>query len=265
MLHEMLGQLTGVDVCYTPIDLDDIPEMTVVEQLEMCQAAGFRGVNVTHPFKQEARAFCNDTISLPTMLDSINTVLFENGNAVGTNTDYTGFKHAFKHKLDIELPSKVLMLGAGGVGIAIATGLMELGLKELIVADPNKDTLERTLKLFSNSSMTISEADSLEAAMGWADGLVNASPIGMHQYRGNPFPEASIENQSWAFDAVYTPENTDFLRSCRARNIRTLSGFQLFFHQGIDAFELFTGLTVDADLAERQFLQEHPLVLDYAE
>lgn len=264
MLHEMLGQLTGVDVCYTPIDLDDIPEMTVVEQLEMCQAAGFRGVNVTHPFKQEARAFCNDTISLPTMLDSINTVLFENGNAVGTNTDYTGFKHAFKHKLDIELPSKVLMLGAGGVGIAIATGLMELGLKELIVADPNKDTLERTLKLFSNSSMTISEADSLEAAMEWADGLVNASPIGMHQYRGNPFPEASIENQSWAFDAVYTPENTDFLRSCRARNIRTLSGFQLFFHQGIDAFELFTGLTVDADLAERQFLQEHPLVLDYA-
>lgn len=263
MLHEMLGRIIGVEVSYTPIDLDDHPTIGAIEQLDMCKKAGFRGVNVTHPFKQDARAFCDDTTSLPTTLHSINTVLFNDSTVVGANTDYTGFKHAFQHKLDMGTPSRVFMLGAGGVGIAIATGLMELGLQELIISDPNEETLERTLKLFRDTSMTVTEAPHIEDAMQWADGLVNASPVGMHQYRGNPFPEQFIQSQSWAFDAVYTPENTDFLRSCRNRNIRTLSGFQLFFHQGIDAFQLFTGLTVDADFAERQFLQEHPLVLEY--
>ncbi len=51
----------------------------------------------------------------------------------------------------------------------------------------------------------------------------------------------------WAFDAVYTPVDTEFLCDARAGGLETLSGYELFFHQGVDAFKLFTGCSVDMD------------------
>ena len=95
--------------------------------------------------------------------------------------------------------------------------------------------------------------------MEQADGLVNATPIGMFQYPGNPFPADEIKNQSWAFDAIYTPENTEFLNTCRKLEIETLSGFYLFLYQGLDAFKHFTGIDADAVHVEPIFLKRYPL------
>ena len=91
------------------------------------------------------------------------------------------------------------------------------------------------------------------------DGLVNATPVGMHQYPGQPFPPGGFARQRWAFDAVYTPENTEFLAQCRQRGIETISGFKLFLYQGVDAFERFTGIEVYAGAVERIFVQRYPL------
>jgi shikimate dehydrogenase len=92
-----------------------------------------------------------------------------------------------------------------------------------------------------------------------ADGLVNATPIGMFQYPGNPFPEEAVSYQSWAFDAVYTPENTEFLSLCRQKKIQTLSGFYLFLFQGLHAFERFVGISPDVKKVEPAFLKRFPL------
>ena len=99
----------------------------------------------------------------------------------------------------------------------------------------------------------------LVAEMRQADGLINATPVGMFQYPGNPFPEDGFKNQYWTFDAVYTPENTEFLDQCRRRGIKTLSGFYLFLFQGLDAFKHFTGITAKAKTAEPIFLERFPL------
>jgi shikimate dehydrogenase len=83
-----------------------------------------------------------------------------------------------------------------------------------------------------------------EAAVG-ADGLVNATPLGMHHYPGTPIPRSLMSTQSWAFDAVYTPTDTVFLQDAAEAGLQVLSGYELFFHQGVDAFQIFTGLDVD--------------------
>ena len=93
--------------------------------------------------------------------------------------------------------------------------------------------------------MRVTLCKSVEEAATGADGLVNATPVGMHQHPGTPIPKAMIGGQSWAFDAVYTPVETRLLLDAMDAGLEVLSGYELFFYQGIDAFEVFTGLRVD--------------------
>jgi shikimate dehydrogenase len=71
--------------------------------------------------------------------------------------------------------------------------------------------------------------------------VVNATPLGMAGYPGSAVPEGAFPATGWAFDAVYTPEHTPFRAQAQAAGARFISGWELFFHQGVDAFEIFTG------------------------
>ncbi len=82
--------------------------------------------------------------------------------------------------------------------------------------------------------------------------------MGIHFNPGNPFPKEGFANQQWAFDAIYTPENTEFMQCCRANKMDTLSGFKLFMYQGVDAFKLFTGIQLDVNETEKNYLKHFP-------
>ena len=90
--------------------------------------------------------------------------------------------------------------------------------------------------------------------MDGADGLVNCTPLGMTGHPGSAMPRALMPRSGWAFDAVCTPLDTEFLRSAKSSGLAVLSGYELFFHQGIDAFRLFTGMEPESD-ALREALQ----------
>ena len=261
-LHEMLGRLYGVDVSYRLIDLADREgPVAIGDELTRCRDEGYSGVNVTHPYKQEAFARVRTMADFPGELSAVNTVVFEGDRMLGHNTDFSGFLRAFRHGFGSRLsPGRVLMLGAGGVGVAIAVALSRLGALELVIHDTVPSAGLALEERLSGLEMKVRRAGSdLTAEMRGADGLVNATPVGMYQYPGNPFPEAALGSQRWAFDAVYTPENTEFLHACRVRGIDTLSGFELFLFQGLDAFRLFTGIEPDADRARSSFLRRYPL------
>jgi shikimate dehydrogenase len=87
---------------------------------------------------------------------------------------------------------------------------------------------------------------SIAQASDGADGLVNATPLGMAGYGGSAFPKTVLNGPRWAFDAVYTPIDTPFVLSACAAGLSVISGYELFFHQGVDAFAIFTGRQVDA-------------------
>lgn len=258
-LHELIGEMYQLEVGYTLMDLAGKNDVSIHKELLRCQHEGFDGVNVTHPYKRDAFKCVKVLPGFPQGLTSVNTVLFHSKDLLADNTDYSGFCQAYRTQLDAS-PGKVLMLGAGGVGLAIAFGLLSLGASELIVHDNHPESTESLISYFKDTDFTVRPAGSdLVAEMQAADGLINATPIGMFQYPGNPFPIEGFAQQRWAFDAIYTPENTEFLKQCRTRNIPTISGFKLFLYQGLDAFHRFTGIQVDGHHVEQEFLRRHPL------
>jgi shikimate dehydrogenase len=261
-LHELLGELHGLKVTYQPMDLLGLTApVSIDRELERCRNEGFRGVNVTHPYKRDAFAHVTPIPDFPEGLTSVNTVLFTADGMLADNTDFSGCCRAFGSQFGKGFkPGRVLMLGAGGVGVAIAHALKRFGVDELVIQDIKEEISQDLVSqlVAGNLSARLAEKD-LVAEMQQADGLINATPVGMFQYPGNPFPEEGFKSQSWAFDAVYTPENTEFLQQCRQRGVETLTGFFLFLYQGLNAFERFTGITAEAAKVEPIFLERFPL------
>jgi len=138
--------------------------------------------------------------------------------------------------------------------------LKKLALSELVIYDLDVEMArDLAVQLREKGVLARVAGQDLVAEMQEADGLINATPVGMFQYPGNPFPAAGFGSQRWAFDAVYTPVNTEFLVRCSDAGIATLSGFRLFLYQGLNAFEHFTGITPDGPEAEVNFLRRFPL------
>lgn len=240
------------------MDLEHQDDVSIADELMRCQREGFVGVNVTHPYKSSAYLAVNRTVSMPGGLTAVNTVMFADGGWTGANTDCSGFVRAFRSGFGADAPpGRVLMVGAGGVGKAIAFALHELGADELVIHDTSPAAIQTLLTELSACGQRAHKADDLASEMSRADGLVNASPIGMYQYPGSVFPASKLGSQQWAFDAVYTPELTEFMAACKAGGIPTLSGFKLFLYQGLDAWRHFTGLPADAGTIERAFLRRY--------
>ena len=87
--------------------------------------------------------------------------------------------------------------------------------------------------------------DAPEEGAAGASGLVNCTPVGMVGYDGTPLPRSLMAGASWAFDAVYTPVDTRFLQDAAAGGLTCISGYELFFYQGVDAWRIFSGRPVD--------------------
>lgn len=260
-LHIFLGELYGVPLDYRPIDSEQVPEFDFAATLANCAETGFRGVNVTHPFKEKAHqrvAIADPSVA---RIGAVNTVTFDAGGWQGTNTDYTGFAQAYRHRFGQAAPGTVLLVGTGGVGKAMAFALATLGAQTLWLYDLDHDravNLQGTLAAAGIRAVVI-EKDDFPDAVRQADGLINGSPIGMYQHPGNAFPESTIGGQRWAFDAVYTPLETAFLICAKAQGLAIMTGYDLFLFQGFDAFRVFTGVTVNPAEAMDKFPPPQPV------
>ncbi|WP_394887313.1 shikimate dehydrogenase family protein [Mesorhizobium sp. AaZ16] len=242
-LHRLAGRLSGLDVSYDlfiPRDLGK--DFDAV--FDACRDSGLRGVNITYPYKETAAGRVTIEDPLVHRIGAANTVVFEEGGAKGHNTDYTGFIAAYRQAFGDMAPGRVVMVGAGGVGKAVAFGLIALGAEELTVVDtqPGKaESLAATVRDAGRGRIATGFGSDVSAVLPSADGIVNCTPVGMVGYPGSPVSAELLGEQRWAFDAVYTPVETQFKQEAEAAGLTVLSGYELFFHQGIDAFRIFTG------------------------
>ncbi|OCX67336.1 shikimate dehydrogenase [Thioclava sp. SK-1] len=246
LLHRLAGAQNNQQVRYdrlVPAQMDK-PFKAV---FAYARDAGFRGLNITYPYKEQVVPMVRIDDPLLRQLGAVNTVIFDAQGPVGYNTDYTGFMAAYRQSRADAAPGTALMIGTGGVGRAVAFGLLALGAKaiRLLDRDPAKaQSLAAALRAAAPNVTVTVHSNAQEAAAG-ADGVINCTPVGMVGHPGTPLPKAAMAGASWAFDAVYTPPDTEFLQSAQEQGLVIISGWALFFYQGVQAWGHFTGLPLD--------------------
>jgi len=247
-LHTLAGNLCGIAVDYEPIDLKDHAPSHFEAVFAQCAHDGYHGMNITHPYKERAARMVQINNPLLRHMGAVNTVLFNDGkNICGFNTDNSGFVRAFRNQFGNQPAGITALVGTGGAGRAVAFGLVELGSHDIRLYDLDRtkaEALAQALRLAAPDA-TVRVCHELAEALERADGVLNCTQVGMYQYPGTPIPAELIKMQKWVFDAIYTPLETEFLAAARARGLAILSGYELFFYQGINAFEIFTGVQLE--------------------
>lgn len=248
-LQMFLGDLVGIPIDYQLIDSQTISDFEAIKEITQRRAQGYHGVNVTHPYKQTVISIVDKPLSVEHgAIGSYNTLRFFDDHILGANTDYSGFIRGYRHRRGELAPGNVLMCGAGGVGRAVGFALAKLGATEIAIFDLNTeqaDKLAASLVARGANAIVITQQQ-LPEKIAQADGLINCTALGMFSYPGTAFERQFIAQQSWAFDAVYTPLKTQFILDCEAKGIACMSGFDLWIFQGLDAFEIFTGKNIAA-------------------
>ena len=244
MLHREAGRLAGLDVSYELLIPAEIGKGFDL-LFDDCRESGMRGLNITYPYKQIAVARAKIDDPLVRRLGAINTVIFEDGAARGYNTDHSGFIAAWRAAFGPASPGATVIVGAGGAGRAVAFGLAALGATELTIVDTDAAKAEALKHALGDFAMAVTVRDTADAEIRAAEGVVNCTPVGMTGYPGSPIDVSLLGPQRWAFEAIYTPGQTEFSLAASAAGLDVVGGYELFIHQGLDAFRLFTGRTVD--------------------
>jgi shikimate dehydrogenase len=251
-LHEREADRQGLRLVYRLIDIDrlGVPPEAVGDLVRAARDLGFDGLNITHPCKQLVIEHLDALAPQAEALGAVNTVVFEDGRAVGHNTDVTGFAASFARGLPDAPLERVVQLGAGGAGAAVAHATLTLGAGRVTVVDALP---ERAEALAGSLNRTFGEGRAAAAApdrqaelLARADGIVHATPTGMAAHPGLPLPAELLHSGLWVAEVVYRPLETELLRTARALGCATLDGGGMAAFQAADAFRLFTGREPDA-------------------
>lgn len=255
-LHQEAARLAGIEVSY---ELLIPPELgkdfnTIFEE---SRARGVRGLNITYPYKIAAVPKAEIRDPMVRRLGAINTVVFEGGRAYGYNTDHSGFMAAYLAAFGNVDPGHTVILGAGGAGSAVAFGLAALGAPKLTIVDTylaRARALAVGLRGFTTEVVTRDRSDE---DIRNAHGIVNCTPVGMIGHLGSPIDLSLLGGQRWAFEAIYTPRRTEFSIAAEIAGLTVLDGYELFLHQGLEAFRHFTGRSVDEGALRAALLRDN--------
>ncbi len=257
-MHEQEADAQGLRLIYALFDFTDRgwPDDDLPRMLDEAQRLGFAGLNITYPFKQAVIPLLDDLSDGARAVGAVNTVSFKDGKRIGHNTDVTGFAAGFREGLPGLKPGTVLQLGCGGAGFATSQALLgTLGATHLLLFDPDQARAAALLAQLCGAERgaDVTIITDLAEAAARADGIVNATPVGMAKFPGLPLPAELIETRHWVADVVYFPLETAFLANARNKGCRTLDGSGMAVHQAAEAFEIFTGKTVDRARMKQSF------------
>lgn len=256
-LQEEEGRHHGLRLHYQLIDLgtpeaalDALPAIVSASRL-----MGFAGLNITYPCKQAVIPLLDELSEEAKAMGAVNTIVFKKGKAIGHNTDGSGWAWGFRRALPNARIDRVVLVGAGGAGSAIAHALVQLGARRLTVIDKLR---ARAVALCDDVNRACGSdraraGDDTAAALAEADGLVQATPVGMEKAPGTPFPPSLLRRGLWISEVVYVPLETELLGAARRIGCAVMDGGHMNVGQACRAFELFTGRKADAARVDTHF------------
>ena len=262
-MHNAAFRKLGIRARY---DLVDVPPGHIPRVLEELRASGCGGLNVTIPHKEAAYRHLAARHSLTQsaqILRSVNTVVFRpDGSLLGDNTDAPGFLDALRESFRASPRGKrILLLGCGGAGRAVALVCAMRGAASILVADLNPAARRRLLLALRQAAPGLPVAGvpldpaRLAARARECDLVIQATPVGMKPADPSLLPPAAFRKGQLVFDLIYNPAETPLLATARAAGARTANGLGMLLHQGARAFRLWTGRKPPVD-AMRSALQK---------
>ncbi|HOW28073.1 MAG TPA: shikimate dehydrogenase [Elusimicrobiota bacterium] len=243
-MHNAAFRSLRLNCVYMPFNIkpDDVP--AAIEGLRAMEMAG---ANVTVPHKESVIPFLDGLTPFAKFIGAVNTLYWDRGRLMGDNTDAPGFLAALRGAgLKRLAGANVVVLGAGGAARAVSAALLQQKVRSLTLTDvvPAKarSLAARLSELFLSGRVRVIDPgpDSLREPLEEADLLVNATPIGMHPSDPVLVPAALLPPRLFVYDVVYTRE-TLLLKSARRAGLKCADGLGMLLHQGMLAFERWTG------------------------
>lgn len=247
VIHNAGYQKLGLDFVYLVFDVYNL-KITLLGLKEI----NVRGISVTVPFKQKIMKYLDKIDDTAKKIGAVNTVINENRDLIGSNTDWIGAIQALEEKTDLE-GKTVALIGAGGAARAIAYGLKYKKAKVYVYnrTKAKADKLRQELDLYDSYSLYN------VGIIKQADIIINATPVGMKPNDWeSPIPAEFIQKGQIVFDIVYSPFETQFLKSAKIRGAKLVFGYKMLLFQGIEQFKLFTGKQAPVEVMEQALLKE---------
>jgi shikimate dehydrogenase len=230
-----------IDAEYTRVS---VPEARFEGEFARLTASGFKGMNVTIPFKTAVIPWLAGLDSVATRIQAVNTVkLEEDARYVGHNTDPDGILgplQALAASLDVR---NAMLIGAGGAARAFCEAMNRMGCIDLAVAVRDVERSRRFVlemeMAFPRMNLTLASMKDLHHLNH--DLVFNASPMGT---AGEPLPKELkrvLPGSKVVFDAVYRPRETKLLAEAKRNGAKVIYGEAMLLHQGMAAFRLWTG------------------------
>ncbi|MDC0832178.1 shikimate dehydrogenase [Leptolyngbya valderiana BDU 20041] len=259
-MHNAAIAQMGLDYVYLPLP---VPPDRLDAAIAGFAAVGVVGFSVTIPHKQAILPFLSEITPEARAVGAVNTVWRTEQGWKGTNTDVSGFISPLR-AYDNWSDRAAVVLGNGGAARAVVAGLTQLGCRELHVVGRTPEKLEAFARSWEKSTLDVQfethDWDELPNLMSAANLLVNTTPVGMSpQVDRSPVePELfdKLPPNSIAYDLIYTPNPTQFLKFAWERGATAINGLEMLVRQGAIALEIWTGQEVPVEVM-RQRLQQH--------
>jgi shikimate dehydrogenase len=225
------------------------------EALNLVRRLGFAGVNLTVPHKIAAAGLMDEVDRDAKQIGAINTVAVREGKLTGFNTDGVGFARAIRSEFSVDLRDlRVLLLGAGGAGRAIAAQCAQAKCERLVVVNRHPEKAKqlvaelqpdfagpRVLGPVARLEAVPWEERALRFQIENTDLVVNATPVGLNANDPSVLPETLLAPHLMVYDTVYARRRTPLLAAAMSAGARGADGLSMLLHQGARSFEIWFG------------------------
>ncbi|MGL5941314.1 MAG: shikimate dehydrogenase [Waterburya sp.] len=262
LMHNAAIANLGLDYVYVPFPVKEVDLEKAIAGFSAIELVGF---NITIPHKQTIIPFLTEISADAANIGAVNTVWRTASGWQGTNTDAEGFVaplRSISRNWSLITP---VVLGIGGAARAVIAGLVNLGCSEIHVVGRNPDKLARFYQSWQDAPMIssllkIHSWDNLSSLIPAADLLVNTTPVGMYpKIDASPVDAvlmSRLKTQAIAYDLIYTPNPTQFLKLAQAQGAITIDGLEMLLQQGVAALEIWLQQPVPVEIM-RNSLKEY--------
>ncbi|MBN2751285.1 MAG: shikimate dehydrogenase [Rhodospirillaceae bacterium] len=257
-VHGYWLALYGIDGAYLPLAVS--PDR-LGEAIAGLPALGFRGANVTIPYKEAVLPFLDQITDVARQIGAVNTLIVgEDERITGTNTDAQGFLDNLRHQApEWTTGCPAAVVGAGGAARAVCAALMNAGVPEILVFNrtvEKAEDLADSLQIHHTSNihplpLTEKSWKSHAKDLGL---MVNATALGMCGHSSLSLDLDVLGPKTVVADIVYTPLKTPLLDAAARRGLKTVDGLGMLLHQARAGFAQWFGVMPEVTPDLRDFI-----------